>query len=1077
MFLSDVSIKRPVFTAMVTIGLMTLGLISAGRIGVDLFPDVAFPVVVVTTVYPGAGPEEIEREVSKPIEEVVSSINGIDRVRSFSRDSVSIVMAEFKLETDVKAAATDVRERMAILRPKLPDDIQEPLIQRFDPASMPIMTYVVSSNRHPSETRELSEDVVKPLIEAVDGVASVTVVGGLEREVKVRLRRDRLEALGLPISQVAQNLGMEGFDLPAGRVENATTELSVKTEGRFRSLDELRNLVVASLGDGAQVRLQDIADVESGFKDVRIKPLLDGKDAVALEIQKQSGTNTVAVADHVYKAIAKAEKVLPADVKLLKTVDGSVFIRRNIDDVKHEIIFGGLMAILVIFLFMLDWRSTLISSLSLPTSVVTTFLVMWYMGFTFNMMSLLGLSLSIGLLIDDAVVVRENIFRHMEMGKDRVTASRDGTNEIGLAVMATTFTIVAVFVPVGFMGGMVGKMFKEFGLTVAAAVLVSLFVSFTLDPMMSANVMKPIEPGHHHKLKKHRIFGPIVRFYDSMDTFYRNVLAWALGHKKTVVALAALLFVGSMMLTKFMGTEFVSLQDRGEFKVALETPAGSSIAWTETVTREAEAAVRRASPHVKSLYTTIAPGENANKATIRVYATKAVDRRPVTQWDIEGAVRKELAAIPNIKFAVSDLGLIEGGEESPIALALVGDDYGALEGYAKQVLAAIEKVPGVADPDMSFRSGKPETSIRVDRNKAADLGVSVGVIGQTLRLAVEGNVVAKLSDPREDIDIRLQLAPDDRATVEDLGALTVPATLRRMGGQGRPMTQAQQMAAQMPRYVPIRDVADVVSGSGPSTIERENRRRQIMITANLDGRSLGDVVKDVEAKLAAIQAPPGVAYRFSGQTERMQETFANMGLALGVAILFIFFVLASQFESIIHPFTIMVALPLAIVGAFLALFLAGANIGMASMIGVILLMGLVTKNAILLIDYANELRGHGKGMIDALLEAGPTRLRPILMTSAAMVLGMMPSAMSKAEGSEFRSPMAIAVIGGVIASTFLTLLVVPVVYTWMDRFTSRGRAEAKERKQQRSSSKAPSTQHAPEPEVAAGALRAAGEDA
>lgn len=1065
MLISDISIRRPVFTAMVMIAMMTLGLISAGRIGVDLFPDVAFPIVVTTTIYPGAGPEEIEREVTKPIEEAVSSINGVDRVLSFSRESVSIVLTEFTLETDVKAAASDVRERIAAMRSDLPDDVREPLIQRFDPASMPIMTYVVSSELHPSQTRAYAEDEITPLLESIGGVAAVTVTGGLEREVKVLLRRDRLEALGLSLSQVAQQLGMEGFDLPAGRIESSTTELNVKTEGRYRSVDELRNVIVSSLVDGAQVRLHEVADIVDGYKDVRTKTFLDGKEAVSLDIRKQAGTNTVAIADAVEERIAKLEQTLPAGMKLVKAVDSSVFIRRNIDDVKHEIFFGGLMAVFVIFLFMLDWRSTVISGLSLPTSVVTTFLVMWYLGFTFNMMSLLALSLSIGLLIDDAVVVRENIFRHMEMGKDAVSASRDGTNEIGLAVMATTLTIVAVFVPVGFMGGLVGKMFKEFGITIAAAVLVSLFVSFTLDPMMSANVMKPIQPGHHENLKKHRIFGPIVRFYEGMDRFYRSVLAWSLNHKFTVVFGAILILVASLGLTRFMGTEFIPLQDRGEFKVALETPAGSSLAWTEQVVEEADRAVRRASPHVKSIYTTLGPSEEANKASLRVYTTKVNERPDTTQWDIMDAIRQELGKIPNLRFAVSDLGMIEGGEEAPIALSLKGDDYEALAAYGQEVLQMVSALPGVADPDMSYRAGKPETAIRVDRQRAADLGVSVGVLAQTLRLAVEGDVIAKLRDDREDIDIRLQLAPEDRTTVADLSQLTVPATLRRMGTV--PGANPLAMLAAAGRRVQVGDVSEIGSGSGPATIERENRRRQIIVTANLSGRPLGDVVKDIEAKLEQSPPPPGITYSFGGQTERMQETFDNMGLALAVAILFIFFVLASQFESIIHPFTIMIALPLAVVGAMLALFLTGSAIGMASLIGIILLMGLVTKNGILLVDYTNELRNRGYSVLDALLEAGPTRLRPILMTSAAMVLGMVPSAMSTAEGSEFRSPMALAVIGGVITSTFLTLLVVPVVYTWMDRLTVKGRAEARAQKQAGQPIER-------EPEAA---LSAAGEDA
>jgi hydrophobe/amphiphile efflux-1 (HAE1) family protein len=1042
MFLSDVSIKRPVFTAMVTIGLMTLGFLATKNIGVDLFPDVAFPIVTVQTIYPGAGPEEVEQQVSKQIEEAVASTNGVDTVKSFSRDSVSIVVIQFKLEADVKAAATDVREKIAAIRTKLPKDIKDPIIQRFDPSALPILTYVVSSNRNPAETRRYAEDVIKPKLESIDGVAAVNVIGGLEREVRVFIDRRKLDSLGMSLAQVAQQLGSEGFDLPAGRITSGANELNIKTEGRFRSLDELRNVVVASLASGAQVRLKDVASVEDSYKEVRTTTRLDGNPSVTLEVQKQAGSNTVAIADKVYKSIEKVKGQLPSDFKILNAIDQSVFIRRNIDAVSHDIIFGGLMAVLVIFLFMLDWRSTLISSLSLPTSVVTTFLAMWWMGFTFNMMSLLALSLSIGLLIDDAVVVRENIYRHMEMGKDPVTAAREGTNEIGLAVMATTFTIVAVFVPVGFMGGLVGKMFKQFGLTVAAAVLVSLFVSFTLDPMMSARVMKPVEKGHHEKLKHHPIYGRILAFYEAMDNYYRDVLRWALSHKWLVMLGAAGLFFGSMFLTKYMGKEFVTPEDRGEFRVALEMPAGTSLPEMERVTTEAEAIIRKASPEVKSLYTVVGPSEEANKANVRVYAVKKDQRPGITQWDIQGKIRQALSTVPNLKFSANDLGLIEGGDERPVMLFLRGEDYEKLQEVARNVLAVVRDVKGATDVDMSFRAGKPETNVRVDRAKAADLGVGVGTVAQTLRLALEGDIVAKYRDGDRDYDVRVQLTPEDRASLETLPSLTVPVTGRKMGVMPNPMAA--------PRLVEIRDVANIISTTGPATIERENRQRQIIITSNLSNRPLGDVIADIEVGLKKVQMPVGVTYTFGGQAERMAETFSNMGLALGIAILFIFFVLASQFESIIHPFTIMFALPLAIVGALLLLFLAGQSIGMPAMIGIILLMGLVTKNAILLVDYANELRERGYKMVDALLEAGPTRLRPILMTSAAMVLGMVPAAMSTNEGSEFRSPMSTAVIGGVVASTFLTLLVVPIVYSWMDRFTSRGRAERRAELEQES---------------------------
>ena len=789
-------------------------------------------------------------------------------------------------------------------------------------------------------------------------------------------------------------------------------------------------MVVATSPTGAQLRLSDVARVEDGYKESRVRTRLDGQDAVVLEIQKQGGSNTVRIADAVHQVIARTQEVLPPDVKILKAIDASTYIRRNISDVTEAIVFGGAMAILVIFLFMLDWRSTLISALALPTSVVTTFFVMWWMGFTFNMMTLLALSLAIGLLIDDAVVVRENIYRHMERGEDPITAARRGTAEIGLAVMATTFTIVAVFVPVAFMGGVVGRFFRQFGLTVTAAVLVSLFVSFTLDPMLSARVVRPILPGHRQRLAAGRLAGPIIRFQDQLEAGYRRLIGWALRHRAKVAIAALVLFALSLSLTRFMGSTFMTPEDRGEFLVNLEMPAGISIDEMDRVTRRAEGLVRK-NGHVRTLYTVIGAGEEANKSSIRVYVAHKRERS-VSQWDIQDDLRRLLAVVPALKVTLADIDFIEGAaHELPITLYVRGEDYGRIQESARAALEVVKGVRGAKDADLSFRAGRPESDIRVDRPRAADLGVSVGMVARTARLALEGEVVAKYRQGERDYDVRLQLAPEDRTSLATVRELLLPVTGRRLGAA----------SSAGPRLVRLADLADVVPGSGPATIERLDRQRQIIVTANVEGRSLGDAIHDVQAGLARLERP-GIRFVFGGQAKHMAESFQSTLLALLVAVVFIYFVLASQFESFIHPLTIMAALPLAVVGALFLLFLAGHPLSMAAMIGIILLMGLVTKNAILLVDKTNELRVQGKGMIEALLEAGPARLRPILMTSAAMVLGMLPTALTRAEGSEFRAPMATAVIGGVVVSTFLTLVIVPVVYTFMDTFTLKRRSAA-----------------------------------
>lgn len=1030
MFLSETSIRRPVFTTMVTLALMTLGLLGAHHLGVDLFPDVSFPIVTVTTSYPGAGPEEVEQLVTKPIEEQISAVNGVDEVRSTSRDSISTVVVQFKLEADIKMAATDVRDKVAAIRAALPKDVKEPVIQRVDPTALPVLTYALSSRRDSAETRRLAEDVIKPRLEAVEGVAAVKVQGGLEREIHVFLDRGGLEALGLSLAGLAQQLGGEGSDLPAGRVTTGKSELNVKTLGRFRSVDELRAMVVATSPTGAQVRLSDVARVEDGYKESRVRARLDGQDAVVLEVQKQGGANTVRIADAVYQAVASSREALPPDIKILKAIDASTYIRRNVADVTEAIVLGGAMAILVIFLFMLDWRSTLISALALPTSVVATFFAMWWMGFTFNMMTLLALSLAIGLLIDDAVVVRENIYRHMERGEDPISAARRGTAEIGLAVMATTFTIVAVFVPVAFMGGIVGRFFRQFGLTVTAAVLVSLFVSFTLDPMLSARVVRPILPGHRDRLAAGRLTGRIVRLQDRLDAGYRRLIGWSLRHRARVVGVALVLLALSLVLTRFMGTAFMTPEDRGEFEVKLEMPAGISIDEMDRVTRRAEGLLQQ-NAQIRSLYTVVGAGDEANRSSIRVYATPK-RQRSASQWDIQDDLRRRLAAVPALRSTLGDIDFMEGAaHELPITLYVRGEDYGRIQQGARAALEVVKGVRGVKDADLSFRAGRPETNIRVDRPRAADLGVSVGTVAQTARLALEGEVVAKYRQGDRDYDVRLQLAPEDRSSLGTVRELLLPATGRRLGAGSNGGA----------RLVRLADLADLVAGSGPATIERLDRQRQITVSANVEGRSLGDVIRDLQAGLARLERP-GIRFVLGGQARDMAESFQATLLALLVAVVFIYFVLASQFESFVHPFTIMAALPLALVGALLLLFLTGHPLSMAAMIGIILLMGLVTKNAILLVDKTNELRVQGKGMIEALLEAGPARLRPILMTSAAMVLGMLPTALTRAEGSEFRAPMAIAVIGGVVVSTFLTLVVVPVVYTFMDAFTLKRRSAA-----------------------------------
>lgn len=1010
MKISDVAIDRPVFTTMAALAVLVMGGLALFRLGIDLFPNVSFPIVAITTVYPGAAPEEIEQQVTRPIEEAVSTINGVDVVQSFSRDSVSVVIVMFKLDVDLLRATTDTREKVQAVRVQLPKDADDPLVAKFDPSATPIMIYTVLSDKNATETRRLVDNVIRPTLETVPGVGSITITGGSIREIQVELDQTKLQGLGLSVVAVAQALRAEGFDLPGGRITQGGRELNVKAQGRFKSLEEIRRTVLFALPNGTQIRVGDVGDVKDGVADVRELARVNGKEAVIFNVQKVSGGNTVAVSSAVAAAIAKLMPSLDKSVQIDLIADQARYINNNIHRLREHLILGGLLAIMVIFFFMLDLRSTLISAVALPGSVIATFFVMWQLGFTLNIMSMLALTLSIGLLIDDSVVVRENIFRHLEAGADPITAARKGTDEIALAVFATTMTIVAVFVPIAFMGGLIGQFFKEFGLTVASAVLVSLVVSFTIDPMLSARLAQKVDHDRPAKMRVHWFYGPPTRFFEALDEFYRVVLRWALSHRKTVVGLAVAVFLSSLTLPAFMGKEFFTRGDQGKFEAVFELQPGTSLAETDRVARQAEALLTGIE-ECPTLFTVVGRNRQASNFSVQALCTPKAERAREIDAIMEEA-RHRLSALPgaSVKIRVPDLA--DNGQPAPITLTITGPDFVGLQHIADQALEIVRSTSGTVDVGTSSRPGSPEQRFLVDRVRASDRGVSFSSAAMALRTGLEGDVVSTVPDRGDDVDVRVRLRAEDRATVDDLKRILVPA---RNGS-----------------LVRLDEVVRLEETSSPASIERKNRQRAVTVTANLNGRSLGEVLGDITPRLEAVMTP-GYSYKFEGDAENMKDTFQNMLIAIGLAVLFIYFVLASQFESFVHPFTIMVALPLAIIGALLALFLTGLPIGMPAMIGIVLLLGLVTKNGILLVDYTNQLRKKGLDVIPALLEAGPTRLRPILMTSSAIVLGELPTALSTAEGSEFNGPMAVAVIGGVITSTILTLVVVPVAYVWIDK--------------------------------------------
>lgn len=1013
MKLADVSIKRPVFATMMIASLVVLGLFAFTKLNVDLYPEVDIPYVIITTVLPGAGPEQIETDVTKLVEDAVNPIGGVDHIESYSQEGVSIVVVGFKLEVDGKSAAQEVREKVAAIRGDLPDDVEDPVIERYDNSSQPIMNLTVSGERSEKELTTYTKDVVKKRLENVPGIGKIELVGGSEREIQIEVDLERLKAYNMSIQDVVQSVGAANVEIPGGNLNQNTRQLLLRTVGKFKNIEDFNKIVLVN-DKGNVVRLSEVAQISDGIKEKTSLSRYNGKTAVGLNITKQSGGNTVEVADHVNKALKKLEAEMPRDIKITVAIDNSVFIRDSINDVLFDILYGGLLAIIVVYLFLANMRSTIISAIALPTSIIATFFVMWALNFTLNMMSLLALSLAVGLLIDDAIVVIENIYRHLDMGETPFEAAKSATNEIGLAVLATTFTIVAVFVPVAFMEGIVGRFFYQFGITVSVAVLVSLFVAFTLTPMLSSRWLK-IEDEHLSKdgniLERGLYY--FNHMFEKLNGGYQKLLGFSLRHRLLVVIVSIAVFVGSMMLSGMLGSAFFPSTDRGEFYMKIKAAAGTSLEETNRMCEAIENKLRKR-PEVRELLTTIG-GENTpvNKAQIFVKLNKKHEREKSVETFMD-EVRAEMANIPGTTLDIRMEGG-PGGGEKPMTLSIRGADLNKIKEIADKVEGIVRSTPGTVDIDRSLEASKPEVRVRIDRDKASDLGINAYTVASSVRSMVDGFVATKYQEGDEQYDVRVRLKENNRKSIYDIQNLSV-AGLK----DGNKIN------------VRLGDIAEVYEGVGPSVINRYDRQREIRVDANLSGRLLGEVLGDINGELKKLDLPAGYSISTVGEGEMQEEAFLNILISLILAIVFVYIVLAMQFESFVYPFSIMLSLPMAIIGAILALIVFNSALSVMSMIGIIMLMGLVTKNAILLIDYTNIQRERGLSRTEALLKAGPTRLRPILMTTLAMIFGMVPVAFGVGEGSEFRAPMGQAVIGGLITSTILTLLVVPVVYTILD---------------------------------------------
>jgi len=1007
--LSDLSIRRPVLTWMVTLGLVVFGLVSFGDMGIDLFPRVEFPVITIVSVLPGADPETVESTVSDPIEEAVSTISAIKHLRSTSADSVSQVVVEFELEKDIDVAYQEVQAKLGAIRSELPEDVEDPVVEKFDIDASPIMAVVVSGDMPVRELTRVADKTIKERLQRVPNVGQVRLVGGRDRQIWLRLDRAKLEGFDLSVQDVESALRTRHVEIPGGRLETGPNEFVVKTKAEFESAEQFAAMVVA-YRQGAPIRVRDLGYVDDGIEEERSLARLDGAGAIALLVRRQSGSNTVRVAQEVKAEIASLREELGGSgIRLEIAQDMSVFIDQSVAEVEEAVLIGALLTILIVFVFLRNIRTTFITAIVIPTAVIAAFTLMSPLGFTLNMMTLLAFSLVIGVLNDDAIVVVENSSRHVEHGEAPKVAASNAMKEIGFAVLAMSMTLVAVFVPVAFMKGLVGRFFFQFALTITFAIIFSTYLALTLSPMLCGHMLK--------KPREGRLFRLLESGFKWIEGVYGATLRGALRLRWLVVLLAITAFVGAGYIGRLLRVEFLPAEDQAEFNIKAKAPLGASLARTNAVTAEIRNRIGNP-PWLDYVFTTIGADElkRVNEGTIYVKLTPK-GQRPTSQDEVMRWVRQEVADMEGVKVSVERVPRVAGGGRkwADVQLDVRGQDLDKLESICDAIIERMRSAGGYADIDTTYEKGKPEVNVYVDRARAADLGVSPLVVASTVRALIGGEDIGRFraEGDRYDISVRLQAPHRDTAHAIEL------LSLRNNRGE----------------LIRLRNVADVRVEAGPVQIDRYNRTRQITILANLnrDQKVLGEAVDELNRFVEEADLPPGYSAGFAGMAEIMKESFENLVFALLLAVIVVYMVLAGQFESLMHPLTVMISVPLSVVGALGALVALDMTMSIFTMIGIIMLMGLVTKNAILLVDFTNMLRREKD--LDckaAVLAAGPIRLRPILMTTAGTILGMLPIALGTGAGSESRAPMAVAVIGGLATSTLLTLLVVPVVYTLFD---------------------------------------------
>ncbi len=1039
MFISDFAIKRPIVTIVTMLALVVFGIVALWRLDTDEFPDINAPIVFVGVAYPGASPEQVEREVVDRLEDQFSSVAGLDQLKSTSTDGFAQIIVQFNFNKPVDQATQDVRDAISAVRGQLPQEILEPIIQRFDPNQLPIVSLALTSpTLTPAQLTTIADQTIGADLRGVGGVAQVNISGADSATLNVTLDPTKLAAAGVGVDQVVAALRAQNLAAPVGQVTNATTERTIRLTGRLENPQDFLRLTVATR-NGVPIPLSAVASAAAGNAERRSSAFFNGREAIGLDVVKSKGYSTTAVSDRVRARVVELQKALPPGAKLEIVRDAGVRVRNSVNDVQSALIEGAALTVLVVFVFLNSWRSTVITGLALPVSALASFVPLWAMGFTLNTMSLLGLSLAIGILIDDAIVVRENIVRHVEMGKDHFEAAHEGTDEIGLAVAATTFSIVAVFAPVAFMSGLAGQWFKPFALTIAFAVLVSLFVSFSLDPMLSAYWPDPEIESHEHRSAISRVLVRFNSWFDRQAERYTRGVSWALDHPKSMVAVAVLSLVGAVVLQgAFGGTSFVADSDRSEITVSIEAPPGSSLEYTRFASENVARAIR-AHKEVAYTYTTVGSSSGTgavDAASVYVRLVPKADRSR-SQQAIAGELRGELRRMGGVTAYLLESGGPGGGQKQ-VQLQLQGNDATTLASLANRVLAIAKATPGAVDVGLSSKGDKPELRVDVNRGLAGSLGLSVAQIAQSLRPAFAGVDAGNWVDPSGQTDyVRVRLPAAARENAADLAQIPLVLAGGPNGGS----------------VVPLGQVATITPTTGPAQIEHLDRKRVVTVGANVQGSSLTTVINSIVAtQRRQVPFPPGYQIVQGGQGKDQAEVFGSIGTALGVAVMLMYLILVVQFGSFLDPLAILVSLPLSLIGVVLALIATHDTLNIMSLIGVILLMGIVAKNAILLIDFAKWGREQrGLPIREALIEAGRTRLRPILMTTLALIAGMIPVALGLGEGADFRAPLGRAVIGGTITSTVLTLFVIPTIYEIFDgwrtrlgaRFRARGGAAAR----------------------------------